>query len=264
MGRGALGLLGVLAVFVASVARAADPATPASAATTEVPAGEVDLNKVPEMPVIDENGNLPSLKPKGKKFKADLKQELRVVQDRPFTFRNKFETGVFYGGAFTDPFLAANNYGLMLSYHFHDYIAVTALGWLYSTGPSQALTTLRSQSSANANTNPVKNFYGGELAFSPLFGKLTLLGKLIVYLDLHFTAGAGRISTNTGNYFAPLGGFGGSYILGRRFALRIDYHLMYYSEMLLQQNSTVSNYGQLFGPRDNFTDLVSLGLTFLF
>lgn len=194
----------------------------------------------------------------------DPPPELRVLQDQPFPKRHRLEIGLVTGPVFTDPFLSVADYGGFVQYHFTEHLAAGVLAWAYSSSPSDALNQLRQYSNGAANTNDVHWFAGGEVAYSPLYGKVSLLGMAIAYLDTYISLGAGEISTQTGRYFAPTGSVGEQITLSPRVSLRLEYRLMYYSEMLLQQNPAASNYGNLFGPRGNLTDIVNLGFSVLF
>jgi outer membrane beta-barrel protein len=151
---------------------------------------------------------LPVDKIKEKYWQKGNDVEVSVIQNRLYSKAHTFELGVYVGSISTDPFLSVKNYGLSLGYHINDYFGIVALAWKESVSPSSALTLLQSSENTTANTNDPKSFWGGELDFVPLYGKLSLVGKAIIYFDTHVDAGAGETSTETGNYLTPFIGIG--------------------------------------------------------
>ena len=192
------------------------------------------------------------------------KETFSVLQNRAFRKSTKAEIGFFAGIVDTDPFLNAYNYGGFLSYHFSEYFALTGFVWKYVVGSSSNLKALESDQGVTVNTNIPSLFIGGEVAFSPLYGKLSLMGNVIIYLDSQITAGAGKITTETGNYIAPIFGIGEQIFLSRFITFRIDYHLYFYSETLQVKTIGSSVLGPaLPSPRLNVSNAFTAGITFL-
>lgn len=177
--------------------------------------------------------------------------ELGVVQNRIFTKRNKLKMGLFGGKIGTDPFLSVMSAGGTLGYYFSEYFALQALVYKAFTSKSTAYATLRSQG-LDTSTNNLNSFYGIEGNASPVYGKLSLLGEMIIYYDLYFLLGAGFTSTYYGNYFTPSIGVGQLIYLNKFWAVNMDFRYMPFSETLPGV-----------GSRANHSTHVSLGLTFL-
>jgi outer membrane beta-barrel protein len=189
--------------------------------------------------------------------------ELGVVQNRTYTKAGKFELGVFGGFVTTDPFLNVKNLGFSFGYHFNEYISAHFVYFHDYPTASSALQTFEQTEGATANTNPPRNYYGGELQASILYGKLSLVGKKIIYYDMHLTAGVGLTNTDNGNYVTPSVGVGQQIFLTKSLALNIDYRLMAYHEAIYEKVIT-SELGQLDGYRMNWTNVFSIGVEFLF
>ncbi|OFZ78767.1 MAG: hypothetical protein A2583_09865 [Bdellovibrionales bacterium RIFOXYD1_FULL_53_11] len=188
--------------------------------------------------------------------------EMGVVQNRLYSKAYKFELGAFGGIAATDPFLSVKNIGGSLGFHFSEYLALHFVGWKNYVGPSSALLTFEETIQGTTNYNAPKYFLGGEVAGSILYGKLSLVGKAIIYYDLHLTAGAGTTATMSGNYFTPYGGIGQQVYLSKYFSLKVDYRLMRYSETIIERVIT-TKIGKPVGTRTNWTNEVTLGVTLL-
>lgn len=189
--------------------------------------------------------------------------ELGVVQNRLYTKSRKLEVEVLTGIPFTDPFLDVKSYGGAVGWHLNEYFSLRALGWKASVSPSSALLTFQKTLNASANTNEPRSFLGGELAGSLLYGKLSLLGKKIIYYDLHLLAGAGATSTESGDYFTPFAGIGQQVYLSRRLTLKVDYRLMRYHEQILEK-VIPTHLGEVVDERTNWSNTITFGISVLF
>ncbi|MEK6705956.1 MAG: outer membrane beta-barrel domain-containing protein [Bdellovibrionota bacterium] len=189
--------------------------------------------------------------------------ELGVVQNRLYSKESKLEIGSLVGVLSTDPFLSVKCLGIKAGFHFSEYFAANILAWKNFVEPSSALLTFQETVGATTNNNPQRSFIGTELAASLIYGKLSLIGKAIIYYDLHLSAGGGVTATESGNYFTPLIGIGQQIFLSQSVSLRVDYRAMRYTETIIEKVIT-PKLGQPIGQRVNWTNAVTLGLDFLF
>ena len=189
--------------------------------------------------------------------------QLSVVQNRTYTKSNKWDLGGLGGIVNSDPFLTIKSVGGSLGYHFNEYFSFHLIGWKDLVSKSSALTSFEKFSGGTANTNYPKYFLGGEANGSLLYGKLSVLGKAIIYYDLHLSAGAGVTKTESGDYFTPMGGIGQRFYLSKNLSLRIDYRLQYYKERILEKEVPTKK-GEVRGIRGNYSNCVTLGISFMF
>lgn len=189
--------------------------------------------------------------------------ELGVVQNRTYSKDKKFEFGVYGGFITTDPFINVKNVGFQTGYHFSEYISAHFLYWHNYVAPSSALNTFQETVGATTNYNPPRNYYGSEIEASILYGKLSLLGKKIIYYDFHLIGGVGLMNTDNGNYVTPSVGLGQQVYITKSVALRIDYRLMAYHEAIYEKVIT-PKLGQLDGYRVNWTNAITIGFDILF
>lgn len=189
--------------------------------------------------------------------------ELEVVEQRRYSNRHKISLDIFGGVVFTDPFLNVKVAGARIGYHITESLAVRALYWKDSVSDSSAASDLAKFNGAQANTNQPKDFKGGEVAFYPLYGKLSLLGSQILYLDLAVMAGVGVRGTESGNYVAPYAGLAGQLHLSQHFSLLLEFRTMYFSEEIIQKYPT-SSAGTPLGKKDDVSGITTLGLSFQF
>jgi outer membrane beta-barrel protein len=188
---------------------------------------------------------------------------LRVVQNRLYSKAQRIELGVFVGTISTDPFLNVKSVGGTLGYFFNEEFGVNFIYWKAIVSDSSALATLKKQTGFITNTNEPDSFYGGELSYSPIYGKLSVSGKLIVYYDFHLLCGLGFTKTETGSPLTPEVGLGQQTYLAKKTTLRLDYRLTYFKEKIMEKVVT-ANKGLIVGTRDTFNDVITLGITQLF
>lgn len=189
--------------------------------------------------------------------------ELGVVQNRLYSKDKRLELDVFGGILTSDPFLSTRALGGGIGFHFSEYFSAHLLAWKATNSASSALTFLRNNIAAEANTNPPSAYYGAEGRWSVLYGKLSLVGKAILYYDMNLAFGLGATKTESGTYVTPHLGLGQQVFLSKRVSIKVDYRAMYYKETLTEK-AVISRLGQVAGTRSNFTHSVSVGLGFLF
>ena len=188
--------------------------------------------------------------------------ELGVVQNRLYTKVGRFEVGTFAGMIMSDPFLSVTTLGASVGYHFSEYFAVHVFGWKAFSGPSSALTTFIQTEGATANTNQPKSYLGSEASASLLYGKLSLIGKKIIYYDFHLLGGLGVTNTESGADLTGHVGIGQQVYLTKSASIRLDYRLMPYEEQI-KEKVIPTKLGQVVDKRTNWSNSVTLGITFL-
>ncbi len=189
--------------------------------------------------------------------------ELAVVPSRTYSEEHQWEVGVLGGAVRTDPFLNVNNAGFSLGYHFSEYFAVRGLMWKDFVSNSSALTTFQDTKGGETNYNKPKSYYGGEAVGSLLYGKLSLLGKSIIYFDLHALGGIGVTNTENGTYPTPHIGLGQQVYVSKSVSLSLDYRLMYYHEEI-KERVVPTKMGEVVGSRNNFSNVITFGANFMF
>ncbi len=187
--------------------------------------------------------------------------ELGVVQNRTYQNARKFEFGIFGGTVNTDPFLNVRSLGVTLGYYFSPYFSTHLICWKNYASGSTALKTFEATSGYTANTNIPHSFCGAQASGDFLYGKLSLLGAMIIYFDLHLRGGVGEIRTESGKSIGPFVGLGQQIHLNKRFSLTLDYRMMVYQEDL-KGKVPGATFGAVLGNRTNVTDVITLGVSF--
>ncbi len=218
-------------------------------------------NKIQVAELDSKNVNVDMIKEKY--WARGNESEMGVVQNRLYSKENKLEFGLLSGIISSDPFLNTKIVGGSLGFHFSEYFGVRMIGWKNIVSPSTALKTFEDTLGATTNNNPAKYFLGAEGSASVLYGKLSLIGKAIIYYDFHLLGGMGLTGTESGTYFTPYVGLGQNVYLSKNFSLRIDYRLQRYNEKIIEKVIT-PKLGQVVGERVNWSNAVTLGVNFLF
>jgi outer membrane beta-barrel protein len=206
--------------------------------------------------------------------------ELGVVQNRLYSKSHRIELGVTGGFNSTDALLSVREVGFTLGYHVNEYISFHLMYMRYFTSSSldsAGTQVLAQQDSPALNSNKPQDYFGGEVRWSLLYGKLSLLGKAIIYYDLHLDGGLGDTlynaptpanatlgiasNSNSGSSFSESVGIGQQFYLNHHFTFNVDYRMIHYEETLLQ-TVIPQDYGQAIGSRANFSHVISLGFSY--
>ncbi len=188
--------------------------------------------------------------------------ELGVVQNRTFSKKGKIEFSLYGGFLYSDPFLSVKTLGGSVGYHLSEYVSLHLNAYKDLVSPSAALETFQAVQGATVNTN-IPNYYVGLEGMGSIFyGKLSVLGKSIIYYDFYFLGGYGMTNTGSGNDMTPSVGFGQRFYLNKFLSIRLDYNLMYYRETIIEQ-VIPAILGQSRGDRNNFNNVVTLGISFM-
>ena len=185
--------------------------------------------------------------------------ELGVVQNRAYTKSGKFEFSFNLGVLYSDPFLEVKTLGFSAGYHLSEYFSLHLLALKHITQPSSALTTFQSTLGATVDTNIPRYYLGTEAMGSLFYGKLSVLGKSIIYYDFYFLGGLGLTNTESGNYPTPSLGLGQRFYLNRTLSIRLDYRLFYFYENIVEK-VVPTMIGQIRGQRSNWNNTVNLGI----
>lgn len=234
------------------------PASPLSATGTPAPtatsapaaaggAEEADVQKIKE-----------------KYWARGSETEMGVVQNRLFTKNHKIEGSLGLGTLTGDPFLKTTTLMVNGGYHFDEIFSAHLNFWKAFVEPSSALKTLESQLATTANTNEPRWYFGGEAKASALYGKVSLLGKAILYFDAYASLGLGIISTESGSNPMVSFGIGQQVWLTQLIALNLAYKVLWYRETILGKVTGVNgNLGQNLGTRSNLSNVIMIGVSIL-
>jgi len=174
-----------------------------------------------------------------------------AVQNRFFLKEERFEFSPIIGFVPNDPMVNRITGGILVAYHFNESLAAEG-AFIYSPdlgeadvkGLTKTLVQIAEQGSANVEfQQPLDKMELGAtfaVRWSPVYGKISLVGEGIVNFDVYGVAGLGMLSTNLyyAQYDDALGvelgvgqrqlripvnlGLGINFFLSQRTALKID------------------------------------------
>jgi outer membrane beta-barrel protein len=195
--------------------------------------------------------------------------ETSVVQNRIYKKAHRLSLNVDYFIMSHDSFLTTTGVGGSLGYNFSEEFGLHFLYWKISEGSSSAVASLEAAEQKSGgtiyspNSNPISSIIGGEVSWSVLYGKLSLLGKAILHFDFFLLGGGGIVKAQNGNSTAYWAGLGQQVYLTHYLAFRVDYRMMFYAENIVETNN-VQTRGAFLERRNVNAPSFTLGFTFYF
>jgi outer membrane beta-barrel protein len=198
---------------------------------------------------------------KQKYWETGVGDSLKVIQNRTYTKSGRLNFGILGGTISNDPFLNTYSYGAKLGFDFTEYLGINLTYLLASNTNSPAYDALVSVQGYGSNSNPLKAIYGAELAWSVLYGKVSVVGLSIIHFDLYLTGGIGSYSSQNGSGLVPWIGIGQQAFLNHWMSLSATYRFYRYVESVVELNRPGS-IGNNLGNRTTYAGAVTLGLNF--
>jgi outer membrane beta-barrel protein len=213
--------------------------------------------------ILDEQSKIEVQNFKEKYWANGEEQDLSVVQNRTFKKEKRFQIGLLIGKTFGDPFLDITSVGFSTNYYFNEIFGIHLIFLKQIASSSNALKTFEETRNATANTNKPFSLIGAEVSASLLYGKLSVVGKKIIYYDLYLDGGVGSTKTESGSYPSIILGLGQRFFISNHYALRIDYHFLGYQETILEK-VIPQKLGQPVASRFSQNHLISISFDFFF
>jgi len=148
-------------------------------------------------------GALAAAAPPAAASEADVfEDKIQPVSGVLYPKAGRIEVTPTFNLSLIDPFYSKTLFGAKLGYHLSEYWSIHAT---FSTGPASA-TSSASVCPANRGCGPataeqlyqvpgrIRMMAGGEVAFSPVYGKLNLIGEQVAHFDVSLFAGADWLS----------------------------------------------------------------------
>jgi outer membrane beta-barrel protein len=235
---------------------AADKLATGSSPGSAAPATQEDLRVAPSE--RDEAGTLPEKidvqTMKRRYWTVGNEDLMSVVQNRLYTKKGRGEFALGFGFYSDDPFISANSVSGRFGYHLNETISIHAFFAKIRSSYSSAYSAAK-RDTYTPVVNPAKSVMGAEARYSAIYGKLSILGKSIIYYDFSLSAGVSQIKTNADSPIAPVLGLGQQIFLSKKLFMSMDYRLMYHSEKFPVAG----------GSRSLWTNWIQIGLgSFLF
>ncbi len=230
----------------------AQPAGPEMATTDEaVPAEAAAVQKKDEVKV-NELKDLSRLSP----FR-----EVSVIQKKYLPKTERFQ---FYGALGTTtntPWFLNSGVKLGLAYHFTETLGIELTGMFLTSSEREVAKEIRNINGLKPEQFIyTKGYYGLDLMWVPIYGKLSNMDGGIIPFDMYFSIGAGSSNTNSneGNVPTMHIGTGQIFALTKAIAFRWDYSLnIFQATPVSTTNNSVA--------KGSYNDLIlSAGVSFFF
>ncbi|MGE3973507.1 MAG: outer membrane beta-barrel domain-containing protein [Bdellovibrionales bacterium] len=204
-----------------------------------------------------------------KKYWIPKDTEFQVVQNRTYTKANKIAITPSLGSLLSDPYSKAVTYSLAVNYYFSERHGLE-LNYINLDSKNTALTDeFVNTYTAVPDHNKIKSYYGLAYTWIPIYAKLSLLEKQIIYFDMSFTIGAGLTryeqqylyETATSKTAPTLAlDVAQHYFLSQHFALRVDLKNRLFNEEI--KNARVAS--EVRRTKFNHTAIFMIGLSYYF
>lgn len=190
-------------------------------------------------------------------------REISVIQKKYLPKTERFQLYAAGGMTTNSPWFLNLGLKLNLGYYFTESFGVELSGIFLSNSEREVSKEIRE----NNNLQPekfvnTKNYVGGDLLWSPIYGKVTFLNDRIIPFDMYFSAGVGSSTTNSkeGTNTTFHLGTGQIFALSKSMAFRWDYSWnMYQATPVADSAATTASQS------NSYNDLIlTAGLSFFF
>jgi outer membrane beta-barrel protein len=202
-----------------------------------------------------------------KKYWAAKDTDFSVVQNRTYSKEGRFALTAQYGTLVNDAFSKGPMYNAALTYYFTERHGIELNYMPANLTDSKAVANYRNISGGVApNHNKVTGYYGVTYNWVPIYAKVSLLNKKIVYFDMAISPGIGVVNYESQiDYFSEPNIKQSStalsldvtqtFFVSRHVALRFDYKNKWFKEKILKA-ATVNHGDQLETGTNNTTSLM--------
>lgn len=142
-------------------------------------------DKAPDKDSID-------LKKLEEAYWASKDDNYSVIQNRTFTKTNKFYLSLGYGLLINDPYAKARELGVSVGYFLNEDLGLELSYYNFDSSQNDTVTAYENQfGGAKPDYNLLKSKQTLSLVYSPLYAKMSLMNKSILYFDMGVTLGLG-------------------------------------------------------------------------
>jgi outer membrane beta-barrel protein len=245
--------------------------------------GQYKRSKKTTTPEVS-NPSAPSPANKGKDLKVDIKDleeqywtpqdtEFKVVQNRKFSKDGKYALSLQFGPLMNDSYAEGlGNLGVTVGYYFSEFMGVEFNYTKYNVDKSEVVSAFEDQfGGTTPDYNEPLDYIGANFNWIPIYGKMSIQDKKIIYFDLAISPGIGMTKYNqkTSATAAQQGSDESAFVLAldvsqhfffsERVALRIDMKNRRYKEEILKFSD-----GSVARDSNKTTTLWQVGFTYYF
>jgi len=131
----------------------------------------------------------------GQTNKTTANKLIRVVQRKPVTKKGHFEVSPFFGYQPNDDFIRGYIPGVIVGWHLTEGVALEAVAAVALHSNKQLLTSVRDMNTQPEILDRMNFQVGGGIAWSPIYGKVSVLDRAILNYDFYISTGLGITGT---------------------------------------------------------------------
>jgi outer membrane beta-barrel protein len=203
--------------------------------------------------------------------------EFNVVQNRLYTKAHRFSITPMVGVDLSSNYTSDYNLGVALNYYFSERQGVGIEGWKTSSTEAAFATSFEQQYQASYNFNFPQGFIGAQYNWIPIYAKLSLLEKKIIYFDMSINPGIGATFLSSKTFSTPVSpsnqisqtpitftlDVSQQFFLSEHWALKLDVDNHFYSETTYYAGTGSGNTaGTTVSSKFNYSAIFMLGVTF--
>ena len=151
--------------------------------------------------------------------------QISVIQKRFLPKTGRFQLFGGFSTVTNDPWFQSLGFTGKFAYHLTETWGAELTGIFLSTSQRQSAMDLSNQNSVQTSSFiSTKNYYGADLLWTPIYGKMTLFNHRIIPFDMYFALGGGSSNVANGTAGGTLhGGVGQIYAINKALGFRWDF-----------------------------------------
>jgi len=168
--------------------------------------------------------------------------DVSVLQKRFMPKTDRMQVGLGFNAIMNDPWFNGLGADLTFAYHFSENWGLEANARFLSNSEKDSVKDLKANNNVDtASIVTTKGFYGLDVFWSPIYGKMSLYNKRIVPFDMYFTGGLGQSSLDGATASSAVTyhvGTGQIFALNKTWGFRWDLSYNFFSASTQQQGYT--------------------------
>ena len=170
------------------------------------------------------------------------RRTVHVLQQRPFLQSLRVEVTPQFGYTINEVLTEYLQVGGTLRFHINEEIAIGGRYGHYFASETDAFHQVQDDFALFPEKSFIEWYAGGEVDYSPLYGKFILFGAATVHWNAFFTLGAGVTKTGAEKpLFTGMLGFGSRLFLTRWLTLNLEIKDFIYSEPFKNGDEILNN-----------------------
>lgn len=132
--------------------------------------------------------------------------EIRVIKNKYFEKSMRLELSAGLASVMNQAFLYTYLGGVNVGFHFTEQFGVQGEAYLGQTVRKGDCDTLGTSFRIDPVVQEIKNYFGGAVSYTPIYGKFQMASGRVIYFDWFFEAGAGISRIRSGGVGCAAGG----------------------------------------------------------